>query len=477
MDTYIDFILDNYILIMIVLLVIIFSVIGYLADKRGFLKKKSKTENIKDGTSKEIENNTNDYENIEFKDSNIAEEQQLGVEPINNELQNDEDLNPYEKLYEPINNGEDTQIDSSEQTQNNIEENNEIYSNNEYTDSTFGSEESSSLDDEDNYIQPIEAKLNLEKLDTNEEESNEEDTKELEQENETFEEDTNPDEDSTSNNIYEAEENENPEESINNESNEQEVENLETSNEVETKELEQENETFEEQDTNPDEDLTSNNIYEIEENENSEESINNKSNEQEVEDLETSNEEETKELEQENETFEEQDTSPDEDLTSNNIYEAEENENPEESLNNESNEQEVEDLETSNEEETKELEQQNDVDTNIETPTDVRDIINSSLSNIYDETEEETTEPKSNEEVEHIPTPDFSFETLYPTEDVEGPSESAEESKLTDDISNNSDDTDNLIKQLQDLELPDMSKLDDINKEISENLDNDIWKF
>ena len=68
MDTYIDFILDNYILIMIVLLVIIFSVIGYLADKRGFLKKKSKAENIKDETSKEIENNTNDYENSEFKD-------------------------------------------------------------------------------------------------------------------------------------------------------------------------------------------------------------------------------------------------------------------------------------------------------------------------------------------------------------------------------------------------------------------------
>ena len=39
MEEYITFISDNYIVFLIILLVIIFSVIGYLSDKKGFLKK------------------------------------------------------------------------------------------------------------------------------------------------------------------------------------------------------------------------------------------------------------------------------------------------------------------------------------------------------------------------------------------------------------------------------------------------------
>lgn len=46
MEEYITFISDNYIVFLIILLVIIFSVIGYLSDKKGFLKKKDKINNF-----------------------------------------------------------------------------------------------------------------------------------------------------------------------------------------------------------------------------------------------------------------------------------------------------------------------------------------------------------------------------------------------------------------------------------------------
>ena len=98
MEEYITFISDNYIVFLIILLVIIFSVIGYLSDKKGFLKKKDKINNF----------NSEKNDSVKLKDeavstlksnldnpTNETQEQLIEPELTNNQ---EENLEPQEKV-------------------------------------------------------------------------------------------------------------------------------------------------------------------------------------------------------------------------------------------------------------------------------------------------------------------------------------------------------------------------------------------
>ena len=98
MEEYITFISDNYIVFLIILLVIIFSVIGYLSDKKGFLKKKDKINNF----------NSEKNDSVKLKDeavstlksnldnpTNETQEQLVEPELTNNQ---EENLEPQEKV-------------------------------------------------------------------------------------------------------------------------------------------------------------------------------------------------------------------------------------------------------------------------------------------------------------------------------------------------------------------------------------------
>ena len=98
MEEYITFISDNYIVFLIILLVIIFSVIGYLSDKKGFLKKKNKINNfnsekndsvkLKDEAVSTLKSNLNNPKNE-------TQEQLIEPELTNNQ---EENLEPQEKV-------------------------------------------------------------------------------------------------------------------------------------------------------------------------------------------------------------------------------------------------------------------------------------------------------------------------------------------------------------------------------------------
>ena len=98
MEEYITFISDNYIVFLIILLVIIFSVIGYLSDKKGFLKKKDKINNfnsekndsvkLKDEAVSTLKSNLNNPKNE-------TQEQLIEPELTNNQ---EENLEPQEKV-------------------------------------------------------------------------------------------------------------------------------------------------------------------------------------------------------------------------------------------------------------------------------------------------------------------------------------------------------------------------------------------
>ncbi len=98
MEEYITFISDNYIVFLIILLVIIFSVIGYLSDKKGFLKKKDKINNfnsekndsvkLKDEAVSTLKSNLNNP-------TNETQEQLIEPELTNNQ---EENLEPQEKV-------------------------------------------------------------------------------------------------------------------------------------------------------------------------------------------------------------------------------------------------------------------------------------------------------------------------------------------------------------------------------------------
>ncbi len=91
MEEYITFISDNYIVFLIILLVIIFSVIGYLSDKKGFLKKKDKINNfnsekndsvkLKDEAVSTLKSNLNNP-------TNETQEQLIEPELTNNQEEN-----------------------------------------------------------------------------------------------------------------------------------------------------------------------------------------------------------------------------------------------------------------------------------------------------------------------------------------------------------------------------------------------------
>ena len=98
MEEYITFISDNYIVFLIILLVIIFSVIGYLSDKKGFLKKNDKINNF----------NSEKNDSVKLKDeavstlksnldnpTNETQEQLIEPELTNNQ---EENLEPQEKV-------------------------------------------------------------------------------------------------------------------------------------------------------------------------------------------------------------------------------------------------------------------------------------------------------------------------------------------------------------------------------------------
>ena len=141
MEEYITFISDNYIVFLIILLVIIFSVIGYLSDKKGFLKKKDKINNfnsekndsvkLKDEAvstlKSNLDNPTNETQEqlIEPELTNNQEEKlesQEKVEPSTEEQGLDESTNEtQEQLIEPeLTNNQEENIDSQKDDDTNI---------------------------------------------------------------------------------------------------------------------------------------------------------------------------------------------------------------------------------------------------------------------------------------------------------------------------------------------------------------------
>ena len=141
MEEYITFISDNYIVFLIILLVIIFSVIGYLSDKKGFLKKKDKINSfnsekndsvkLKDEAVSTLKSNLNNPTNetqeqlIEPKLTNNQVENiesQEKVEPSTEEQGLDESTNEtQEQLIEPeLTNNQEENIDSQKDDDTNI---------------------------------------------------------------------------------------------------------------------------------------------------------------------------------------------------------------------------------------------------------------------------------------------------------------------------------------------------------------------
>ena len=141
MEEYITFISDNYIVFLIILLVIIFSVIGYLSDKKGFLKKKDKINSfnsekndsvkLKDEAVSTLKSNLNNPTNetqeqlIEPKLTNNQEENiesQEKVEPSTEEQGLDESTNEtQEQLVKPeLTNNQEENIDSQKDDDTNI---------------------------------------------------------------------------------------------------------------------------------------------------------------------------------------------------------------------------------------------------------------------------------------------------------------------------------------------------------------------
>ena len=143
MEEYITFISDNYIVFLIILLVIIFSVIGYLSDKKGFLKKKDKINNfnsekndsvkLKDEAVSTLKSNldnptnetqeqlvepeltNNQEENIETQEKVEPSTEEQGLDGSTNETQ--------EQLIEPeLTNNQEENLEPQEKVEPSIEE-------------------------------------------------------------------------------------------------------------------------------------------------------------------------------------------------------------------------------------------------------------------------------------------------------------------------------------------------------------------
>ena len=99
MEEYITFISDNYIVFLIILLVIIFSVIGYLSDKKGFLKKKDKINNF----------NSEKNDSVKLKDEAVST-LKSNLDNPTNETQ--------EQLIEPeLTNNQEEKLESQEKVE------------------------------------------------------------------------------------------------------------------------------------------------------------------------------------------------------------------------------------------------------------------------------------------------------------------------------------------------------------------------
>ena len=143
MEEYITFISDNYIVFLIILLVIIFSVIGYLSDKKGFLKKKDKINNfnsekndsvkLKDEAVSTLKSNldnptnetqeqlvepeltNNQEENLETQEKVEPSTEEQGLDGSTNETQ--------EQLIEPeLTNNQEENLEPQEKVEPSIEE-------------------------------------------------------------------------------------------------------------------------------------------------------------------------------------------------------------------------------------------------------------------------------------------------------------------------------------------------------------------
>ena len=98
MEEYITFISDNYIVFLIILLVIVFSVIGYLSDKKGFLKKKDKINNFNSEKNDSVKSKDEEVSTLKSNlDNPTNETQEQLVEPKLSSNQ-EENLEPQEKV-------------------------------------------------------------------------------------------------------------------------------------------------------------------------------------------------------------------------------------------------------------------------------------------------------------------------------------------------------------------------------------------
>ena len=98
MEEYITFISDNYIVFLIILLVIVFSVIGYLSDKKGFLKKKDKINNFNSEKNDSVKSKDEEVSTLKSNlDNTTNETQEQLVEPKLSSNQ-EENLEPQEKV-------------------------------------------------------------------------------------------------------------------------------------------------------------------------------------------------------------------------------------------------------------------------------------------------------------------------------------------------------------------------------------------
>ena len=130
MDEYITFISDNYIVFLIILLVIVFSVIGYLSDKKGFLKKKDKINNFNSEKNDSVRSKDEEVSTLKSNlDNPTNESQEQLVEPelTNNQeenLESQEEVEPstVEHGLDKSSNETQEQLIESELT-NNQEEN------------------------------------------------------------------------------------------------------------------------------------------------------------------------------------------------------------------------------------------------------------------------------------------------------------------------------------------------------------------
>ena len=139
LETYLNFIINNYIIIILILLIILLSVIGYMADKKGFMKKKKSNKNIKQDLVMSIHNNnelTNEVEEQNLEE--LSEEENMPEstnENVSEELTNEVEEQNLEELNEEENTLELTNENISEEITNEI--NNDIsFETNKYLEET-----------------------------------------------------------------------------------------------------------------------------------------------------------------------------------------------------------------------------------------------------------------------------------------------------------------------------------------------------